>query len=214
MCTRNKGRNRVWHLTITRNLLLGAAAAFLCCRDRAAEVAKHPVCNRRRLGPQSRGRYGCDGSRHRPSIVSRRQGFGSPTLHFQSEVQPQSCHHPDWTQLAIGGSDRSLQHLSRGPEVYPDVLKEAGYRSHDGKGWGPGDYQSTGYPHNPAGPNFRVQAELPDTGISAVDYARNFEDFLSESGKDQPFCFWLGGQEPHRRYEPGPLCAPAGNLRV
>ena len=43
----------------------------------------------------------------------------------------------------------------------------------------------------------------PYSGISAIDYARNFEDFLSQKGKDQPFCFWFGGQEPHRAYEQG-----------
>jgi arylsulfatase A-like enzyme len=43
----------------------------------------------------------------------------------------------------------------------------------------------------------------PYSGISNRDYARNFEDFLEQRPKDAPFCFWLGGQEPHRAYEEG-----------
>ncbi|MDH3584382.1 MAG: sulfatase-like hydrolase/transferase, partial [Phycisphaerae bacterium] len=36
-----------------------------------------------------------------------------------------------------------------------------------------------------------------------TDYAGNFQDFLKEVQKDQPFCFWLGTSEPHRGYELG-----------
>ena len=36
-----------------------------------------------------------------------------------------------------------------------------------------------------------------------TDYAANFDDFLGQLKKDQPFCFWLGTSEPHRGYELG-----------
>ena len=36
-----------------------------------------------------------------------------------------------------------------------------------------------------------------------IDYAANFDDFLGQVKKDQPFCFWLGTSEPHRGYELG-----------
>jgi uncharacterized sulfatase len=39
--------------------------------------------------------------------------------------------------------------------------------------------------------------------MSSVDYAANFDDFLTKREKGQPFFFWYGGQEPHRAYEKG-----------
>lgn len=87
--------------------------------------------------------------------------------------------------------------------VYPDVLEKAGYWvGLTGKGWGPGDYKSTGWPHNPAGKEFQKRTlKPPYNGISPRDYAGNFEDFLAERPKNAPFCFWLGTHEPHRGYE-------------
>ncbi len=89
--------------------------------------------------------------------------------------------------------------------VYPDVLEKAGYFSGStGKGWGPGDFASTGWPHNPAGKEYSaVKNDVPTDGISPIDYAKNFEAFHQAKPKDKPFCFWLGGHEPHRPYEPG-----------
>ncbi len=89
--------------------------------------------------------------------------------------------------------------------VYPALLEKAGYSvGLTGKGWGPGDFQSTGFVHNPAGlPYQKRTAKPPYNGISNIDYAANFGDFLDQRAKDKPFCFWLGGQEPHRRYEEG-----------
>jgi len=90
-------------------------------------------------------------------------------------------------------------------DVYPDLLEKAGYTvGLTGKGWGPGDFQSTGRTRNPAGPSFDARKLTPPTsGISPLDYAGNFEDFLQKRTKEKPFCFWLGGTEPHRAYEPG-----------
>ncbi len=89
--------------------------------------------------------------------------------------------------------------------VYPDLLEEAGYHvGFTGKGWGPGDFKAGGFKRNPAGPEYnRFKAKPPLQGISGIDYARNFEDFLSKKEKNRPFCFWYGGYEPHRSYEPG-----------
>jgi uncharacterized sulfatase len=39
--------------------------------------------------------------------------------------------------------------------------------------------------------------------MSPKDYAGNFATFLSARSAGQPFYFWYGGHEPHRRYEPG-----------
>jgi N-sulfoglucosamine sulfohydrolase len=98
--------------------------------------------------------------------------------------------------------------------VYPDVLEKAGYVTGcTGKGWGPGDYTSTGWPHNPAGKEWNtIKSPAPTSGISPIDYAANFAAFLREKPNDKPFCFWLGGHEPHRPYEPG-SGARAGKTR-
>jgi N-sulfoglucosamine sulfohydrolase len=89
--------------------------------------------------------------------------------------------------------------------VYPDVLESAGYFvGLTGKGWGPGDYQSTGWKRNPAGTEFQSRTlKPPYSGISNRDYAGNFEDFLAQRPAGKPFCFWMGTQEPHRAYEQG-----------
>src|SRR5882724_11471848 len=102
----------------------------------------------------------------------------------------------------------AVNHFSIFPNefaVYPDLLEKAGYSvGMTGKGWGPGDFESTGWPHNPAGEEFQDHnLKPPTTGISPKDYAANFHGFLQRRPKDRPFCFWLGGHEPHRPYEDG-----------
>ena len=89
--------------------------------------------------------------------------------------------------------------------VYPALLEQAGYFvGMTGKGWGPGDFKSTGFEHNPAGREYqKYTAQGPTAGIAPRDYARNFEDFLGQKPAGKPFCFWFGAQEPHRPYEPG-----------
>ncbi len=89
--------------------------------------------------------------------------------------------------------------------VYPDLLERAGYHvGYTGKGWGPGDYKAGGFERNPAGPEYnRFRKAPPHRAMAAVDYARNFEDFLAKRPSGRPFCFWYGAQEPHRPYEEG-----------
>jgi len=100
----------------------------------------------------------------------------------------------------------AVNHFSIFPNefaVYPDLLEKAGYWvGMTGKGWGPGDFKSTGWPHNPAGKEFQKRTlKPPYNGISRCDYAGNFEDFLAQRPKGAPFCFWMGTHEPHRGYE-------------
>ena len=89
--------------------------------------------------------------------------------------------------------------------VFPDLLADAGYHiGHTGKGWGPGDWEASGRPHNPAGPAYNDrQLDPPHEGISSTDYAANFETFLRERPEGQPFYFWYGAHEPHRAFEEG-----------
>ncbi len=99
-------------------------------------------------------------------------------------------------------------HASSFPDEYtcfPDMLREAGYRiGYTGKGWGPGDWQVSGRPYNPAGPEYNeCRLDPPYSGISKIDYAANFKKFLSGRDKGEPFCFWLGTHEPHRPFENG-----------
>jgi len=39
--------------------------------------------------------------------------------------------------------------------------------------------------------------------MNTNDYAANFKAFLDQKPAGQPFCFWYGSKEPHRRYEKG-----------
>jgi N-sulfoglucosamine sulfohydrolase len=89
--------------------------------------------------------------------------------------------------------------------VYPDLLENAGYFvGLTVKGWGPWDFQSTGWKRNPAGPVFgKRTAKPPARGMGNNDYAGNFEDFLAQRPAGKPFSFWMGFQEPHRVYEDG-----------
>jgi uncharacterized sulfatase len=89
--------------------------------------------------------------------------------------------------------------------VYPDILENEGYFvGFTGKGWGPGDWASSGRTRNPAGPEFNERTlDPPANGISNIDYVGNFEEFLEERPAESPFCFWYGGKEPHRSYEEG-----------
>jgi N-sulfoglucosamine sulfohydrolase len=89
--------------------------------------------------------------------------------------------------------------------TYTELLGKAGYAvGYTGKGWSPGRIEAGGRKSNPAGePFFRQNQKPPFKGISATDYAGNFQDFLKQVPENQPFCFWLGTSEPHRGYQPG-----------
>ena len=49
----------------------------------------------------------------------------------------------------------------------------------------------------------QIKLTPPTKGISNIDYAANFKEFLRNKPEDQPFCFWYGALEPHRGYEFG-----------
>ena len=87
---------------------------------------------------------------------------------------------------------------------YPEALAEFGYFvGMTAKGWSPGiANDAEGNPRNMAGTPFNArEAEPPASGISKADYAGNFQDFLDAAPQDQPWVFWYGAWEPHRRYE-------------
>ncbi|MEQ8788791.1 MAG: sulfatase [Pirellulaceae bacterium] len=87
---------------------------------------------------------------------------------------------------------------------YCEVLAEHGYHvGKTAKGWAPGIAKDAdGKPRQLTGESFdRRKAKPPASGISGVDYAANFVDFLDVKPADAPWCFWYGSTEPHRRYE-------------
>jgi N-sulfoglucosamine sulfohydrolase len=70
-------------------------------------------------------------------------------------------------------------------QVYTDMLEEAGYLvGHQGKGWGPGNYEAGGRNRNPAG-----------------DKYSSFEEFYNKREEGQPFYYWFSSRNPHRPYE-------------
>ncbi len=97
---------------------------------------------------------------------------------------------------------------------YQEALAEQGYFvGMTGKGWGPGIAKNAaGQDREMAGTPFQAKkfASKITKGISPVDYAGNFNDFLDAAPKDQPWSFWYGGREPHRGYEYGSGVAKGG----
>lgn len=93
-----------------------------------------------------------------------------------------------------------------GYRTYVEALGANGYfTGFTGKGWGPGDPgRIDGKPRQLTGPAYNTTKTKPPTdAISPVDYAANFAEFLEKRPAGQPFCFWFGAHEPHRKYEYG-----------
>ncbi|MFY0651011.1 MAG: sulfatase [Cyclobacteriaceae bacterium] len=90
-------------------------------------------------------------------------------------------------------------------KIYPHLLSDAGYHvGYTGKGWLPGNYRDLGLEKDPIGKEYNeVREGHIAKGIDRRDYSKNFDTFLNDRNKDQPFCFWFGSTEPHRIYEDG-----------
>lgn len=89
-------------------------------------------------------------------------------------------------------------------KTYAEALTENGYFvGSTGKGWSPGNPgKIDGILRELAGHAYNEFLTVPPTsGISKVDYAKNFDAFLAARTKGKPFCFWYGSHEPHRNYE-------------
>ncbi|MDA1273193.1 MAG: sulfatase [Verrucomicrobia bacterium] len=133
-------------------------------------------------------------------VLFRNCFAGSPGCSPSRAALLTGRHH--W-QLQEAGTHASS--FSREYVTFPELLETSGYDvGFTGKGWGPGNWKITGRTRNPAGPEYNQhQLKPPRKGISNNDYAANFGDFLASRSKEKPFCFWFGGHEPHRQYEPG-----------
>lgn len=90
-------------------------------------------------------------------------------------------------------------------ETFQQRLAQAGYTvAHTGKGWGPGNWKKM-RDTDPCGPSIGAKAN-----DNQSQYVAAFEKFLkqraSQSGPHKtaaPFCFWFGGNDAHRPYQPG-----------
>ncbi len=97
--------------------------------------------------------------------------------------------------------------------TYPEALKKHGYfTGKTGKGWAPGlPGVIDGVPRQlPGQPFDSIKTKAPTKAMASTDYAANFNAFLDAKPADEPWCFWYGGHEPHRRYEYGSGVAKGG----
>lgn len=98
-------------------------------------------------------------------------------------------------------------------KTYAEALDEHGYFvGKTAKGWGPGvANDASGERRKMAGQPFdTLNTDSPASGISTIDYAGNFQDFLDTKPDGDPWCFWYGALEPHRGYEYGSGVAKGG----
>jgi uncharacterized sulfatase len=94
--------------------------------------------------------------------------------------------------------------------IFTKLLEKAGYEiARTGKGYGPANQKFDYTWQNPCGKDWsQISTQLPYTrelnpeedGVSELDYAANFEDFLNSRDNSKPFFFWYGCYEPHRDY--------------
>jgi arylsulfatase A-like enzyme len=67
---------------------------------------------------------------------------------------------------------------------FPQLLEKAGYLvGIEGKGWGPGNFEASGWKNNPGGRTYS-----------------SFEEFYNQRKRGQPFFFWFSSRDPHRPY--------------
>ncbi len=115
-------------------------------------------------------------------------------------------------------NEQAGQHASSWMKKYVpfiDELEANGYRlGRTGKGVAPFQYarnknDSLWRRTNAAGIEyseirFPENSGLPPAdGIATLDYFANFKYFLKNVRQDEPFFFWYGGHEPHRKFEKG-----------
>ena len=113
------------------------------------------------------------------------------------------------TGLNIWQLEEAGTHSSYFPQkfqTFTDILESGGYvLGYTGKPWGPGNWKDAGRSRNPVGPEFAAHRHdsVPYDGIRPLNYSRNFQEFFDQKPAGQPFFFWFGASEPHRRFQPG-----------
>jgi arylsulfatase A-like enzyme len=135
-------------------------------------------------------------------------------LLFKNAYTPNAKCAPSRACILTGRNSWQLgplgNHLAYWPDgaymTFVEALSQNGYQvGYTGKPWAPGDPgKINGHIREVTGKAYNNSKTTPPTsGISNIDYSQNFEDFLKKKNKDEPFCFWYGGLEPHRAYEYG-----------
>ncbi|HPC97811.1 MAG TPA: sulfatase [Bacteroidales bacterium] len=132
---------------------------------------------------------------------------------FYNAYTPNAKSSPSRACFLTGRNSWQLEEAANHVPYFPqkfksfiETLGENGYfTGYTAKGWAPGTaVDSTGKPRYLTGKAFNSKRLNPPAGgISDIDYAANFEDFLSKKPEGSPFCFWYGSNEPHRDYEYG-----------
>ncbi len=154
------------------------------------------------------GAYGCDWV-NTPNF----DRIAAQGILFNKAYTPNAKCAPSRSAILTGRNSWQLEeaanHWSYFPQKFKTVgeaLSENGYHvGYTGKGWAPGvageidgiKRQLIGKAYN------NKQLTSPTSGISSIDYAENFIDFLDTKNTPEPFMFWFGSYEPHRAYEFG-----------
>lgn len=154
------------------------------------------------------GAYGCDWVRTPGFDRVAREG-----VLFKNAYTPNAKCAPSRACILTGRNSWQLEeacnHIPFFPPkftTYVEALERNGYYvGSTAKGWAPGvAIDANGKRRHMVGPAWnKRKAKPPAAGISSIDYAANFADFMEARPKDTPWCFWYGGLEPHRRYEYG-----------
>ncbi len=132
---------------------------------------------------------------------------------FNNAYTPNAKSAPSRACLLTGRNSWQLEEAGNHVPFFPqkfstffESLKANGYYTGcTAKGWAPGvALDSSGNARELTGRPFNKRKTVPPaSGMSNNDYAANFEDFLNSREPGNPFCFWYGSTEPHRKYEYG-----------
>lgn len=154
------------------------------------------------------GAYGCDWVQTPAFDRVAEQG-----LLFTNAYTPNAKCAPSRTCIVTGRNSWQLEeaanHWCYFPakfKTYAECLEEHGYKvGLTAKGVAPVEaLDENGEDRMLLGKSYNEKELIPPTEeIADIDYAANFEQFLNETPKGKPFCFWYGGFEPHRAYEYG-----------
>lgn len=191
----------------TSSLILGAVALTVPAAAKEAKELKRPnilIAIADDMSFPHTGAYGCPWVNTPAFDYVARNG-----VLFTNAYTPNAKSAPSRACLLTGRYSWQLEeasvHIGVWPEgkypTFSEILSDNAYvAAYTGKGWAPGDAGDrllTGQPYQ--------DKELvpPTTGISKIDYAANFADFLSAKPEGKPWVFWYGSKEPHRAYEYG-----------
>ncbi len=154
------------------------------------------------------GAYGCSWVRT-PNI----DRVANDGLLFSNAYTPNAKSGPSRSCILTGRNSWQLGALGNHFAFWDDrfvsfaeVLEQCGYDvASTGKGWAPGDPGlKDGKRRELIGKTYNNHKLTPHTdGISPIDYAKNFDEFLASRDSSLPFFFWYGGLEPHRAYQYG-----------